>query len=111
MTNESTTHQAKRAAAAVEKIKEIVAAHFGFPVSSLTDKNRTQPLATRRQIAMKLAYEETASSSPDVARAFQRDDHMTVLHAVRAIEKKTADDADLRVELAAIHAKVRAALS
>lgn len=111
MTTNATTHQVARARAAVETIKAIVCGFYGLTETDLTGKRRIEPLATRRQIAMALAYNETESSSPDVARAFNREDHNTVLWAVRAIEAKGREDAGVFNDFVTLRAKVRETLS
>jgi chromosomal replication initiator protein len=51
-----------------------------------------------RQVAMSLARELTKLSLPAIGRLFNRD-HSTVIHAIKAVEKRAAVDPLLEMEL------------
>lgn len=75
-------------------IKRIVADHFELTPAHLESPRRTAELARPRQIAMVLARELLPRKSlPDIGRAFGNRDHTTVMHAVRAVARRRADDA------------------
>ena len=71
----------------VEAIQDAVASVVGVSRSDLVSTRRTPHVARARQLAMYLARELTSLSLAQIARAFDRD-HTTVLHAVRAVEKR-----------------------
>ncbi|MBR1603355.1 MAG: chromosomal replication initiator protein DnaA [Synergistaceae bacterium] len=69
----------------IDLIKRAVAARFNFSPSELASVGRTAELAQARQIAMYLSRELTDSSLNNIAKAFGKKDHTTVLHAQRKI--------------------------
>ncbi|MDR0653811.1 MAG: chromosomal replication initiator protein DnaA [Synergistaceae bacterium] len=80
----------------VDSIQHFVAEHFGITVEELLSPNRTAELALARQIAMYLSRKNLRLTVDQIAKAFNKKDHTTVLYAVRRVEemKKT----DLRVK-------------
>jgi chromosomal replication initiator protein len=72
-----------------------VAAKLGLTVEALISPKRTATLAGARQLAMYLTRELTDLSLPEIARAFNRRDHTTVLHAIRRVETRALEDAGL----------------
>lgn len=67
-------------------ILEATSKMFGFPVEELLSKSRSRPLVTARQIAMYVCRELTDLSFPQIAKAFAKGDHTTVIHAVSKIQ-------------------------
>ncbi|MGH9188329.1 MAG: helix-turn-helix domain-containing protein, partial [Acidimicrobiales bacterium] len=67
-------------------ILEATSTMFGFAVEELLSKSRSRPLVTARQIAMYVCRENTDLSFPQIAKAFGKGDHTTVMHAVSKIE-------------------------
>jgi chromosomal replication initiator protein len=65
-------------------------------MEELLSPNRTAELALARQIAMYLSRKNLRLTVDQIAKAFNKKDHTTVLYAVRRVEemKKT----DLRVK-------------
>jgi chromosomal replication initiator protein len=70
-----------------ERMLDIIAEYFGFPVEALKGKSRQRPLVTARQIGMYVMREQTELSYPAIAREFGGRDHTTVIHAVEKITK------------------------
>lgn len=64
-------------------IKAVVARGFGVPVADLDGPVRTRPLPEIRHVAMTLARDLTGASYPVLARAFNKINHGTAIHAVR----------------------------
>jgi chromosomal replication initiator protein len=60
---------------------------FGISIDELLSSSRTRPLVNARQIAMYVCREVTDLSFPQIAKAFGKSDHTTVIHAVQKIEK------------------------
>jgi chromosomal replication initiator protein len=69
-------------------ILETTSAMFGFSVEELLSRSRSRPLVTARQIAMYVCRELTDLSFPQIAKAFHKGDHTTVMHAVQKIENQ-----------------------
>ncbi len=83
----------------VERIQEVVSAHFKIPLTLLTSSKRTKQVAMARQVAMYLARELTKNSLPDIGRYFGGRDHTTVLHGCDKIKELLEHDAKLRAEV------------
>ena len=70
-----------------ERILEATTKLFGLTREELLSSSRTRPLVIARQIAMYVCRELTDLSFPQIAKAFGKSDHTTVIHAVQKIEK------------------------
>lgn len=81
----TTNHGALRVIRKIVAIQTTLCAHFQIDLEILLKRDRVAKRAEIRQIGMYLAREMTSASSPDVAQAFNRLDHGTVLHAVGRI--------------------------
>lgn len=68
-----------------------VAAAHGMSLSELLMDGHSPDLAGPRQLAMYVARTLTKKSFPILGALFQRD-HTTVMHGVRAVEKRIAED-------------------
>jgi chromosomal replication initiator protein len=90
----------------VGTILEAVAKFYDIRLADMTSKKRPQSIAFPRQVAMFLCRKLTDFSSPAIAESFNRN-HATVLHAVGAIEKRMADNADLRSAVAQLEKKLK----
>ena len=78
-----------------EDIQKTVARHYGIRVSELKSSKRTKLLVFPRQVAMYLCRELTNLSLMEVASAFGRRDHTTVMHACDRIEQAIERDPEL----------------
>lgn len=77
----------------VELIVECASRYFGVPTSGITGQRRgTQENSDARQAAMYLARELTEFSSTQLARAFNRRDHTTILYSHTKIRNTIAVD-------------------
>jgi len=79
----------------VARIQETVAGRLEIPVERLLSPSRAAPIARARQLAMYLTRELTELSLPEIAAAFNRRDHTTVMHAIRKVEARVLEDAAL----------------
>jgi chromosomal replication initiator protein len=77
------------------QIQEAVATRLDLSVDAILSPTRTANIARGRQLAMYLTRELTDLSLPDIAEAFNRRDHTTVLHAIRKVESRALEDASL----------------
>ena len=75
-------------------IQTVVADYFGIEISDLISQKRTRDLVQPRQIAMYMCRELTQMSYSNIAQAFNREDHTTVIHACRQIEKIIDEDGE-----------------
>jgi chromosomal replication initiator protein len=83
----------------VERIQEVVSAHFKVPLHLLTSSKRSKEVAMARQVAMYLSRELTKSSLPDIGRQFGGKDHTTVLHGYKQIKRLVENDAQFKAEI------------
>jgi chromosomal replication initiator protein len=77
------------------QVQEAVAARLDLSVDDILSPTRTAPVARARQLAMYLTRELTDLSLPQIAEAFNRRDHTTVMHAIRKVESGALKDASL----------------
>ena len=90
----------------VENIQKTVADFYKIKVADMYSKKRPASIARPRQIAMYLAKEMTQKSLPEIGELFGGRDHTTVLHAVRKIGGRAAEEH--RAEPAAARARADA---
>ena len=76
-----------RRTATSKGIQMAVADHFGIETEDLVSQKRTKELARPRQVAMYMCRELTQMSYANIAQAFNRENHTTVIHACKQIEK------------------------
>jgi chromosomal replication initiator protein len=74
-----------------ERILDATSRMFGLSVEDLLSASRTRPLVTARQIAMYVCRELTDLSFPQIAKAFDKNDHTTVIHACQKIERQMGE--------------------
>ena len=78
-----------------EDIQKAVAGYFRLKISDLKSSTRTKAIVVPRQIAMYLCRQLTNLSLMEIADAFGRQDHTTILHANNRIEESIRTDAEL----------------
>ncbi|MDE0423607.1 MAG: chromosomal replication initiator protein DnaA [Candidatus Poribacteria bacterium] len=83
----------QRKSATAKGIQTAVADYFDIEAADLVSQKRTRGLAYPRQVAMYLCRELTQMSYANIAQAFNRENHTTVIHACKQIEK-IMDDSD-----------------
>jgi len=88
-------------------IKEVVASELGVDVTLLESPIRKKSVAFARQVAMYLAKRVGKYPYTQIASAFNRDDHTTVIHAVRKIEELQREDEKIKALLDKLEVKVR----
>jgi chromosomal replication initiator protein len=84
-----------------------VATKLGLSVDDILSPSRAAPVARARQLAMYLTRKLTDLSLPATARAFNRRDHTTVLHAIRKVERGALQDAGLSRTLEELTSELR----
>jgi chromosomal replication initiator protein len=71
-----------------EQIRRVVARAFGLSETEMMSVARPDHIAAPRMLAMALCREFTSLSLCEIAAAFKKKDHATVLHAVKAIRNR-----------------------
>ena len=92
----STSSLRQRKAATARAIQTAVADYFGIEAADLVSQKRTKELVQPRQVAMYLCRELTQMSYANIAQAFNRENHTTVIHACKQIEKIIEESDDER---------------
>nr|WP_317130464.1 chromosomal replication initiator protein DnaA [Flammeovirga kamogawensis] len=77
----------------IEFIQQIVSEYFSISVDELKSKTRKKDIAQARQIAMYFSKEYTKEPLKSIGNQFGGRDHSTVVHATKAVTKRTASDA------------------
>ena len=84
----------QRKTATAKGIQTAVADYFGIETADIVSQKRTKELVQPRQIAMYLCRELTQMSYSNIAQAFNRENHTTVIHACKQIEKIIGESDD-----------------
>jgi chromosomal replication initiator protein len=71
----------------IDYIQQLVAESFGITMEDLLSRNRAAEFALARQIAMYVARKNLKMTVNQIAIAFNKKDHTTVLYACRRIEE------------------------
>ncbi len=91
----------------IEKIQEVVAAHFGMSVAKLTSPTREQKVALPRMIAMYLCRAISGETLQLVANKFNKKDHTTVMAAEKRVRERMAADGKTGTDVATLTAELR----
>jgi chromosomal replication initiator protein len=83
----------------VEKIQEMVAAHFTLTTTELLSSKRTARLSWPRQLAIYLSRELTGLPLQLIGGAFGGRNHTTVLHACRRVNERVENSTEDAAEL------------
>ncbi len=87
-------------------ISRAVATEFNVTTAALRSSRRSAALVLPRQCAMWLCRKLCKASYPQLGFFFERQ-HSSVLHAVRRLESRLADDPQLRQRLTRIQASIK----
>jgi hypothetical protein len=83
----------------VTHIQALVAAYYHIPVREMTSARQSRDVAHPRQVAMYLSYELTPKSLPDIGGRFGGRDHTTVIHAIKAVQRRMLEDAEIEADV------------
>jgi len=90
----------------IERIQEVVAAHYGLTVAKLTSASREQKIALPRQIAMYLCRILAEEKLQAIAEKFNKKDHTTVISAIDRVKSLLESDPQLRSAVEALSSKL-----
>jgi chromosomal replication initiator protein len=90
----------------IERIQEVVAAHYGLTVAKLTSASREQKVALPRQIAMYLCRILAEEKLQAIAEKFNKKDHTTVISAIDRVKSLLESDEHVRVAVQALSTKL-----
>lgn len=94
----------------VETIQNFVCEEFNLRLAYLNSDRRIASLCWPRHIAMALSYEYSGVSSKKLAPLFNRDDHATILHAVKTVRSSVATNKLRAADVQRIRERIKAAL-
>jgi hypothetical protein len=97
-------------ATGIATVQAVVAADFGVTVEALPSRDRSEPLATARRVAMAIARELTGATFARVGEQFARD-HGTVIHAVESVRDQCTTETAFAARVGTLRAVCRAALA
>lgn len=87
-------------------IQKAVASHFGIKLTELMSQDRSQRLVVPRHIAMYLSRELLGSATTEIAEAFGKRNHTTVMHAVEKVRELIEKDASTRAIVSELKRKL-----
>lgn len=87
-------------------IQAVVAEFYGVPQREMVSARRAFGVAWPRQMAMALAVELTPLSPAAIGRLFGHRDRTTVIHAVKAVAKRSKEQASTRNAFNALKARL-----
>jgi chromosomal replication initiator protein len=90
----------------IERIQEVVAAHWGLTVAKLTSASREQKVALPRQIAMYLCRILAEEKLQAIAEKFNKKDHTTVISAIDRVKTLLETDEQLRTAVQSLSTKL-----
>lgn len=88
----------------IERIQEVVAAHYGLTVAKLTSASREQKVALPRQVAMYLCRILAEEKLQAIAEKFNKKDHTTVISAIDRVKSLIETDEQVRAAIQALTA-------
>ncbi|MGE3739147.1 MAG: helix-turn-helix domain-containing protein, partial [Geminicoccaceae bacterium] len=91
----------------IEEIQKAVVEHYAIRMADMASARRSRAVARPRQVAMYLAKQLTPRSLPEIGKKFGGRDHTTVMHAVRQIERLSAEDRTIADDLDALRRKLQ----
>lgn len=97
-------HPESAAADAIAAVQRIVAVDFGVQPADFIARDRSEPLATARRVAMALAREVTGASLGHLGAIFERD-HGAVLHAQQSVRDQCETDDLFAARVGTLRAK------
>lgn len=75
-----------------EVVQKVVANYFNIKISDFKVKRKNKGFVAPRQVAIYLSRKLTGSSLIEIGEKFGGKDHSTVLHSIKKVEEKMAND-------------------
>ncbi|MBJ7471641.1 MAG: chromosomal replication initiator protein DnaA [Solirubrobacteraceae bacterium] len=91
----------------IRRVQDLVCAEFQIDHDALIGPSRAAAISWPRQVAMYLARHHTQASLPTIARAFNRRDHTTVMHAVSRVTEQIDRDATVHEQVSGLVRQLR----
>ena len=97
----------QRKTATAKGIQAVVSEYFGVEPADLISEKRTKELVLPRQIAMYLCREMTQMSLSNIAQAFNKQNHTTIIHACARTEELINNDEETQQMIDVLVAQLR----
>jgi chromosomal replication initiator protein len=79
----------------IREIQECICKKYGVSIGQILSSDRTASLVSPRQLAMYISRKYTTKSLQEIAAEFDKK-HATILHGVKAIEKRLDVESELK---------------
>ena len=89
----------KASVISIEYIQEVVCKFFNITIKDLKSTQKSNDIAFPRQVGMYLCRILTNESYPAIAKAFNKKDHTTVMHAYKKIEQDIKQNPESNTKL------------
>jgi len=90
----------------IERIQEVVAAHYALTVAKMTSASREQKIALPRQVAMYLCRILAEEKLQAIAEKFNKKDHTTVISAIDRVKSLIETDQQVRASIQSLTAQL-----
>ena len=80
----------------VNDIQKEVSKHYALTISDLSSRSRKQHTVLARQMAIYICHELTSLSLNKIGKHFGNRDHSTVIHAIKKINEKMLESAEIK---------------
>lgn len=80
----------------IDVVQKVVSNFFNIKISDLRVKRKSKGVVIPRQVAMYLSRKLTNSSLMEIGEKFGGKDHSTVLHSIKKVEEKMAQEASFK---------------
>lgn len=98
--------KSKTCATSISICQQVVCEHYNVELPSLLSHIRLSRLCRPRHVAMALAVKLSGQPLGQIAIAFNREHHTTILHAVSVVRAREVTEPDFPAEYAALQAEV-----
>jgi len=91
----------------IEAIQKIVSSFFNLKISDLRTKRKYKGYVVPRQIAMYLSRKLTRASLLEIGEKFGGKDHSTVLHSIKKVEEKIAQESGFKEMIEKLQSRIK----
>lgn len=91
----------------IDLVQKVVSGFFNIKISDLKVKRKYKGYVVPRQVAMYLSRKMTNASLLEIGDKFGGKDHSTVLHSIKKVEEKMAQDPSFRDMMDNLHSRIK----
>jgi chromosomal replication initiator protein len=97
----------RRGPPSIEEVKQCVASYYKLSPDELVSASKAARVVWPRQVAIHLARRLTDASTPTIGEAFGGRNHATVIHAIKRVSRRLADDQDAAADISELERAIR----